>query len=651
MTHRSPGRTTSLGRTPLFVAAALCALPAAALAGKPFPTARTPAPQDLGALTAAGSGAPITVSVLLKLRDQAQLEALVAAQHQPGNAQFRHFLSPAQFQRRFGPAPATVAAASAYFRGLGLTVDVTDGRVLQITGSTAAVQAAFNTRLHQYEVAAHGRTPAYRFHAPQVEPAVASAAVAAGVEGIFGLDSRPLFRPNLRQAALGTHRLQPNTHASATLNPPGQWTVSDFAQYYDVAPLYAKGLTGAGRTLGIVTLASFTPSDAYAYWSGLGLSVDPNRIRVVDVDGGPGAPSDVSGSEETTLDVEQSGGLAPGAKVVVYQAPNTDQGFIDAFAHAISDNQADSFSVSWGLWEYWDTQSSVTLRRRAQVILDAQSSLFLQAAVQGQSGFAASGDSGAYEPNNPGIAPVPYFSKTLGVGSPASAAWITAAGGTTLPGEQDYRTPNGPYVINIASEQAWGWSYLSGLCAALGYDDISCGIFPGGSGGGVSSYIRRPFYQRGVPGMRNTEPGQTFTDFTVSPAQDYVTLPAGFAGRNVPDVSANADPQTGYLVVYTSDQSGFGVSAYYGGTSFVAPQFNGVAAVIDQGARGRTGLWNFALYALARNGQGYRGRQAPLRDVSAGDNWFYSGVPGYEPATGVGVLDVANFARIMMNDR
>jgi kumamolisin len=576
---------------------------------------------------------------------------LVAAQHTPGQAQYRQFLSPAQFQQRFGPTPATVAAAGAYFRALGLSVDVTAGRVLQISGSPAAVQSAFNTRLRQYEVAAHGRTPAYRFHAPQVEPAVASAAVAAGVEGIFGLDSRPLFRPNLRHAALGTHRLQPVTHASATLNPPGQWTVSDFAQYYDVAPLYAKGITGAGRTLGIVTLASFTPSDAYAYWSGLGLSVDPNRIRVVDVDGGPGVPSDDSGSIETTLDVEQSGGLAPGAKVVVYQAPNTDQGFVDAFAHAISDNRADSFSVSWGLWEYWDTQSTVLLRRRAQEVLDAQGSLFLQAAVQGQSGFAAAGDSGAYEPNNPGITPVPYFSKTLGVGAPASAAWITAAGGTTLPGEQDYGTSNGPYVIQIASEQAWGWSYLSGLCAALGYDDISCGIFPGGSGGGVSSYVRRPLYQRGVPGMRNTEPGQTFTDFTVSPAQDYVTLPAGFAGRNVPDVSANADPQTGYLVVYTSDQTGFGVSAYYGGTSFVAPQLNGVAAVIDQGARGRTGLWNFALYALARNGQGYGGGHAPLRDVTAGDNWFYSGVPGYEPATGVGVLDVANFARIMMDDR
>ena len=100
-------------------------------------------------------------------------------------------------------------------------------------------------------------------------------------------------------------------------------------------------MTGAGRTIGILTFAAFTPSDAFAYWAALGLKVNPNRIQIVNVDGGPGAPSDASGSLETTLDVEQSGGIAPGANIIVYQAPNTLANFVDVFAAAIDANKAD----------------------------------------------------------------------------------------------------------------------------------------------------------------------------------------------------------------------------------------------------------------------------------------------------------------------
>jgi subtilase family serine protease len=107
-------------------------------------------------------------------------------------------------------------------------------------------------------------------------------------------------------------------------------------------PLYQQGITGKGGALGIVTFANFTPGDVFAYWGALNLSVDPNRLTVVNIDGGPGPPSDASSSSETTLDVEQSGGIAPGANIIVYQAPNTDQGFLDAFAAAIQSNKADS---------------------------------------------------------------------------------------------------------------------------------------------------------------------------------------------------------------------------------------------------------------------------------------------------------------------
>jgi subtilase family serine protease len=642
-----PSRATARFVATSIAAATALMLAASAQAGVPFPTRQTPAAVDLGAL--ASQNAPVTVSVMLKLRNVAELEALAAAQQTPGHALYHHFLTPAQFQQRFGAAPQKIAAAVAYFHRHGLSTTVT-GNVIKVSGPASGVQAAFGVRLHDFAVASRGSAAGYRFHAPTGEPKIAAADVADSVEAVLGLDNRPMFRPLSHQAPAALRPLARIGAGAALSTPdkPGHWTVTDLAQYYNVTPLYSQGIDGTGRTIGIVTLASFTPSDAFGYWNSLGLTVDPNRLTVVDVDGGPGAPDDNAGSGETTLDVEQSGGLAPGAKMIVYQAPNTDQGFLDAFTQAVNDNQVDSFSVSWGAWEWFDTQDTTTTPRgRSVTMLKAFSNVFLQAAVQGQSGFAASGDSGAYEPNNPSISPVPYFSQTLGVGAPASAAWITAAGGTTLPGTQTYNTPSGPYPITIASEQAWGWSYLTGLCSALGYDPISCGIFPSGSGGGVSSYIAQPFYQKGVAGMQLTQPDQAFTDYTVSPPETYVTLPANYAGRNVPDVSLNADPETGYTVLYTSSQGGQSTLTYYGGTSFVAPQLNGIAALVGQNAGGRTGLWNGALYRFARSPFGYSGRSAPLRDITAGDNWFYNGAAGYDDATGVGTLDVANFAKAM----
>ncbi|WP_161974647.1 S53 family peptidase [Piscinibacter terrae] len=633
-------------------AAVLASLTAAASAGMPFPHAGTPQPQDAGALSLARGNGTMTVTVALKLRQTDELERLVRDLHTPGHASFHRFLTPAQFQERFAPSRDTVDQAIAHFHQAGLSATLEAGSLLRVTGSTTAMEKAFNVQLHAFDVAAHGKSGGYRFRAPVGEPSVSSAAVASKVEAIIGLDDRPRFRPHLRkpviaQASNAMARALRAPSAGAG-NDPGNWTVTDLARYYNVQPLYDKGVHGEGRTIGIITFASMTPSDAFSYWNSLGLATNPKRLKIVDVDGGPGAPSDDSGSDETTLDVEQSGGIAPAAKVIIYQAPNTDQGFIDAFVKAINDNTADSLSVSWGIWEWFDTQSQVKVPGKKNTVdaLHAYNNLFLQAAVQGQSLFAASGDDGAYDVNNAGIAPVPDFSKTLSVDSPASSPWITAAGGTTLPGDQLYS--GGTVTISIPHERVWGWDYLTDLCASLGYDPVACGIFPAGGGGGVSAYVPMPFYQEWVSGTRRTEPGQTLTDNTTTPPSAVVALPGGFRGRNVPDVSLNADPNTGYIVAYTSDATGFGISNYFGGTSFVAPQLNGITALLAQRVKGRIGLLNVPLYAIAATPFAYGNPYAPLRDIKSGNNWFYKGRPGYDQGSGVGTLDVDNLAQALL---
>ena len=624
-------------------------------AGVPYPTRHTPAAVDLGAVSGSAAQATRTVTVALKLRDPAAAEAALKSVYDPASAQFHHFMTPEQFKTRFAPSEADVARVSTTLATYGLKVTRASSTTLHATGSAAQLQHAFSTSLHTYEVAAHDQHAGYVYAGPS-HPATLPAATASLVHGVFGLSDKPVFRPHVHQASTavrgGVHAVADPQQAPLTANAPGEYTVADFAQHYNVTPLYKQGIDGKGRTLGIATLASFTPSDAYAYWSAIGLHVNPNRISVVNVDGGPGAPSDASGSIETTLDVEQSGGLAPGAKIIVYQAPNTTQGFIDLFATAIDANAADSISVSWGNWEWFNTLENAPVidpvSGATVSSLQALHELFVQAALQGQSMFSAAGDSGAYDVNGGGQTP-PAFSLALSVDSPASDPAITAAGGTTLPTNQVLTLANGgpSFPIVVKHEQVWSWDYLEPLCTYLQQSPIDCGIFPVGGGGGVSVEFRTPWYQGpGLPGVERSQPGQSFIEYLPAPAVDYYDLPAHFAGRNVPDVSANADPFTGYQVYYTSDKTGFGIATGYGGTSFVAPELNGVAILIDEYVNGRVGLLNGPLYNLAR-GTGYMGRHPILTAIRYGNNDFYYGSKGYNPGAGLGVIDVTQLAEAL----
>jgi kumamolisin len=602
----------------------------------------SPAAVDLGGLDPQASAQTISVTVALKLNDPNGAEAMVRRLATPGDPLYQKFMTPDQVEARFGPTQATVDSVTANLRLHGLTVTRTSSTTLSATGTPAALENAFQTSLHQFQMPATATTPGYSYRAATSRP-VLPAEIAPSVQAVLGLSTAPAFHPNYHKAP-DSLIAKKSSSPSASGNPIGLLTVTDFAARYNVDPLYAKGVTGSGRTLAIVTLAGFTPSDAFDYWSSLGLKVNSNRLSVVDIDGGPGAPSDASGSVETTLDVEQSGGIAPGAKIIVYQAPNTNQGFLDAFAAAIQSNKPDSISTSWGEWEFFDNlaNSPVTDPFSGETVsaLQATHELLLEAALQGQSVFAASGDSGAYDV----FGEVPANDTTpLTVDYPGSDTAITSAGGTTLPGTQSFGLPSGKTLnITVPTERVWGWDYLEPLCKALNLDPITCGIFPVGSGGGVSVFFSEPFYQFLTAGVQASQPGQVFADESTTPPTTIFALPGHFRGRNVPDVSFNADPDTGYIIPYTSDKTGFSVLNFFGGTSFVSPQLNGVTALLDQNAGHRLGLLNPLLYGLQLIG-GF-GHNAALNTISTGDNWFYTARKGYAPAAGLGTLNVSAFA-------
>jgi subtilase family serine protease len=589
---------------------------------------------------------PANVTLILKLRHQDQLENLIRQTVTPGSANFHHFLTTRQFADRFGATDAQIASVKAYLKKQGLRSQVMDNKMaIRVQGTLAQFGQAFGTTIHTYKASDSGRL----FHRP-AQRVTLPAALAGTVTLVAGLSNERQYishrihapRSLSNPTAFAPQSLQPNLKAAAgnstATGIPGNYTVGDVANFYNVNPLYANGITGKGSTIGIVTLSNFYPEDAQAYWDGIGLVTKQHRITQVHVNGGGSIDG---GSGETALDVEQSGGMAPKANINVYDAPNTSGDFVAAFAQAVSDNCADSISTSWGLPEIYNFASLNVVGADPSDTTDvgdlrAFHQVFLEAAVQGQSVFAASGDSGAYDTvrglghgDGPG-----QFSAPLTVDSPASDPYITAAGGTTTP--FTFSFSGGP-VDSIKRESVWGWDYIQN------YFDTNFGtglidLFSTGGGGGVSVYWDEPFYQWFTHGIRRSEKHQSlvFNDPDAGPTT-LAKLPGHFRGRNVPDISLNADPETGYLVVSTTDG---GVITGYGGTSFVAPQLNGISALLTQSAGHRVGFWNPQVYFL-QNVFGY-GKYSAFRSVRDGDNWFYQGKPHYTPGAGIGTLDVAN---------
>ena len=247
---------------------------------------------------------------------------------------------------------------------------------------------------------------------------------------------------------------------------------------------------------------------------------------------------------------------------------------------------------------------------------------FLELDAQGQANFVASGDSGAYDANGefPGV----DQPTNLSVDNPGDSPYTTDAGGTTLP----YVAYLGPsangqiknVMLDVAQQRIWGWDYLWKPLAELNGTDLltSAEATIGGSGGGFSVLEPQPSYQSGVSGTSSYSavPYLTPTDYT---SEYGISLPiqwtingnpatitgAGNGGRAVPDLAADADPETGYIEYAPSDAGQDGLSSAtqpgWGGTSFVAPELNGSAAVIDQLLGHRTGFWNPAIYKFAQS--------------------------------------------------
>jgi subtilase family serine protease len=643
-------KTVAAAASCLLLYPAMCMTAAAAAQ---TPIAYSASAQDLGS---APADTVIDLAISLKLLNRPALEKFVADSVNPASRTYRRFMTPQQFAASYGQPAAVIARVKTYLESQGMTVTQVHANnlVLMVKATNAQAASVFNTTIHSFS------ENGVLSQRPLATPLV-PADIADVVAGVHGLSTRPKARSRLKmnpvdadqvQTKAGVRTLQPQ---ALPASKAGQYSTKDFVKLYNVTPLQTRGITGAGKTLGILTFASFANSDAVKYWTDLGLTASQtsaSRITVVNVI--PGSTIDTNGDDETTLDVEQSGGLAPDAAITVYEAPNTDAGFLALFSQAVSDNTCDSLSISWGSPEWYNSTDD----------LAPYDAVLLQAAAQGIPISAASGDEGAYDIG--AIQVYPYYSNVLAVDFPSSSPYIVAAGGTTLPVTITKTNPTFSYTVT--AEQPWAWDYLLPYYAAKtgGNGTQSTyykSYFPVGGGGGVSVLYPLPSYQQGLPGVQTSAAGQAEICFTSQPAigsnaanpctpgptstfsdgsffPGGALLPAGFAGRNTPDVSLNADTYSGYVLYYKG--------AYYtqgGGTSFVAPQLNGIFTLLTQAAGHRIGWPHPQLYSLFKT-VGY-GTGSPFRAITKGSNLYYTAAPQFNPATGIGSLDVGNLANFL----
>jgi subtilase family serine protease len=560
----------------------------------------------------------VRARVYLAARDPARLAALATAESTPGNPSYRHFLRPAQIQDRFGVPAARLDAIRAWLTKSGLDVTgvsdhVADGYVA-VRGPVAAASRAFGVRFAGYRLRGQGVV-----RAPQ-QAASVPAAVAGSVLAIAGLSTaRQTMRPAaVRPAAVHPAAVHPaavhpaavqaravRPLAAAKLPPPGPnfwvarpcgssynqkialskpaaygrhrpWAVCGYMprQVRRAYGVTASGMTGAGQTVAIVdAFASPTMlSDANAYARVVGdqpfARGQYQQYLPASFTGAAANMCDAQGwYGEQTLDVESAHGMAPAARVrYVAAASCTDPALADALARIVNNHLASIISNSWG-----DTEDSTA------GFTDVYHLILQTAAAEGIAVMFSSGDSGYESPGED-----PGLSDKIQVDYPTSDSWVTSVGGTSLAIGKNR---------NYMFETAWGTIRDPLAASGQSWQYKLPGPYPagfaGGSGGGTSTLFAQPGYQQGVV-----------------PARLSQRLPDGSKSatpmRVVPDVSAYADPATGFLIGQTVlEPNGktyrFALSRI-GGTSLSSPTFAGIEADAQQAAGGPLGFANPAIY-------------------------------------------------------
>jgi subtilase family serine protease len=509
----------------------------------------------------------ITLTVHLNMHNEAAFNKAVDDLYTPGSSTYHQWMTNSDIAR-YAPSPAEVETVTKELQSHGLSVlsVSSDNLSIRARGPATSVENAFHTQIHEFE--RQGQV----FHA-NVSTAALSGPAGSLVHGVTGLTSigmRPYIKyqvdPKTGKPRTAAHKLPTTTVKNSngfagiatnkcftdpltvTLTTEGAslpvgvyfgndyddtplvcaWTPSQVQDHYGLKAAYKKGLDGTGQTIVIVD----GPTDGVQLASDLALfsslaGLPAPKLTVLYPDGKPTplALEYQNWQDEASLDVEWAHSIAPGAKIVIEIMPTQDWDELEfAIDYARSHNLGKVISNSYGYPEA--LFGAVTVKGFEQVLKKAAAAGI---AVNFSSGDG--GDEGLGAPN------------AGGQSFPATSAYVTAVGGTSI------GIPNG---TSSGAEVGWGNNASILSFAADGVFDPPLSIgFLGGSGGGESTFIAKPSWQKSFSGT----------------------------GRHEPDISALGDPYTGAVFVE------FGTAfAGIGGTSLSCPIFSGIWAIADQEA-------------------------------------------------------------------
>jgi subtilase family serine protease len=571
----------------------------------------------------------VTMTFKMTVAQQADLDALLAAQQKRGSPEYQRWLTPEEFGSRFGLSQGDVNKVTQWLQGQGFQVEGVPAsrNMITFSGTAQQVESALHTEIHQY--VADGKA----HFANAGDPAV-PAALSDVVMGFRGLNNFELKPRMLKQMSA---KFTSSVSGKHYIAPP------DFATIYDVNHLQQMGFTGSGQKIAVVGQSDVALSDIRAFRSNSGLPandpqpIDPNNSAFVGlIVPGDADPKMQQGDiDEANLDVEWAGAIAYNATVIfIVGDPVNGGGVIDAINYAITTSPIPAPVISTS---YGDCEANFP----AGAISSLQS-LMKQANAEGITVLAPTGDTGAADcdfNNSPTGPPITASTQGLAVDLPGALQSVTAVGGTEFnEGNGTYWKPAvGTDLISSATsfipEEAWNDTNVM-------VNGTSVGLSAGG--GGSSTVIPKPAWQAGT-GVPND------------------------GARDVPDVSFNSSLlHDGYLICdekFDSSTNTFsptcvspfgfrdsagGNLAVVGGTSVGPPIMAGIVALINQFTNHATGSGNInpVLYPLAAS------LPAAFHDVTTGNNQVpfsppcvpstqvgYAATPGYDLATGLGSID------------
>ena len=577
---------------------------------------------------------------------QAAFDQLLADQQNPASPRYRQFLTPQQIGEQYGPTQHDLDALTAWLTSQGFHVDsITPSRIfVQATAPAELVSAALHTPLHHYTRSVAGKTELLQ--APTAEPTLPQA-LAPIVATIGGLVNVPLHSdlkilPPMLNTQTNIRAPHPVGQVTAAIAP--DMTLSggthyiapaDFTVLYDLQPMYSASITGSGQKIMIIGGSRLYPQDLSLWESDSGLAAYTPNYIVPSGQTDPGTTND-DNMGEGTLDFERSYATAPGATIDMVIAANWLSGTISnqLITYAINTVNDPILSMSFSSCEINQGQANVL----------AENTLYAQAAAQGISVFASSGDSGVAGCEPHGVAAP--TAQIASISDICATGNVTCVGGTEF---ADTATPasywssiNGTgyeSVLSYIPEGAWNEPTSTNGSGATIY-------VVGATGGGPSIYIAKPSWQTG----------------SGVPADGH---------RDTPDVSFSASLHNGYFscLNYTGascvvTNGSFSLTGF-GGTSATAPSMAGVAALLDQKLGKRAGNLNPTLYSVATSTPSAFHDATPASSLvgsacsTATPNLCNNSNPsptaltggiagyalgtGYDLPTGLGSLDVSKF--------